>query len=115
RRGSTGPSRKKRLPSRLLPDFWLTNPTPSLPGSAGQSLATHYSGDGGAGPIPPHSCGRVQPGFRKPDWKIQMAKVLVSDKLSPTAVQIFKDNGVEVDYLPDLGKDKEKLLEVIGQ
>lgn len=44
-----------------------------------------------------------------------MAKVLVSDKLSPTAVQIFKDNGVEVDYLPDLGKDKDKLLEVIGQ
>ena len=44
-----------------------------------------------------------------------MARVLVSDKLSPTAVQIFKDRGVEVDYLPDLGKDKEKLLEVIGQ
>ena len=44
-----------------------------------------------------------------------MAKVLISDKLSPTAVQTFKDKGVEVDYLPDLGKDKEKLLEVIGQ
>ena len=44
-----------------------------------------------------------------------MPKVLVSDKLSKTAVQIFKDNGVEVDYLPDLGKDKDKLLEVIGQ
>lgn len=44
-----------------------------------------------------------------------MAKVLISDKLSPTAVQVFKDRGVEVDYLPDLGKDKEKLLEVIGQ
>ncbi|WP_193334708.1 phosphoglycerate dehydrogenase [Devosia beringensis] len=44
-----------------------------------------------------------------------MPKVLVSDKLSMAAVQIFKDNGVEVDYLPDLGKDKEKLLEVIGQ
>ncbi|PSH69118.1 phosphoglycerate dehydrogenase [Phyllobacterium brassicacearum] len=42
-------------------------------------------------------------------------RVLVSDKLSPTAVQIFKDRGVDVDYLPDLGKDKEKLLEVIGQ
>jgi len=42
-------------------------------------------------------------------------RVLVSDKLSPTAVQIFKDRGVAVDYLPDLGKDKEKLLEVIGQ
>ena len=43
-----------------------------------------------------------------------MPKVLVSDKLSETAVQIFRDRGVEVDYLPDLGKDKEKLLEVIG-
>jgi D-3-phosphoglycerate dehydrogenase len=42
-------------------------------------------------------------------------RVLVSDKLSPTAVQIFKDRGVEVDYLPDLGKDKEQLLAVIDQ
>ncbi len=42
-------------------------------------------------------------------------RVLVSDKLSPTAVQIFKDRGVEVDYLPDLGKDKDALLAVIGQ
>ncbi|UGX88192.1 phosphoglycerate dehydrogenase [Phyllobacterium meliloti] len=42
-------------------------------------------------------------------------RVLVSDKLSPTAVQIFKDRGVEVDYLPDLGKDKDKLAEVISQ
>jgi len=44
-----------------------------------------------------------------------MPRVLVSDQLSPTAVQIFKDRGVEVDYEPDLGKDKEKLLAVIGQ
>ncbi|MFN3277422.1 MAG: phosphoglycerate dehydrogenase [Paracoccus hibiscisoli] len=44
-----------------------------------------------------------------------MPKVLVSDKLSETAVQIFRDRGVEVDYLPDLGKDKEKLAEIIGQ
>jgi len=44
-----------------------------------------------------------------------MAKVLVSDKLSETAVQIFRDRGVEVDYLPDLGKDKDRLLDVIGQ
>jgi len=41
-------------------------------------------------------------------------RVLISDKLSKTAIQIFKDRGVEVDYLPDLGKDKEKLLEIIG-
>ena len=42
-------------------------------------------------------------------------RVLVSDELSETAVQIFRDRGVEVDYLPKLGKDKEKLAEVIGQ
>ncbi len=43
-----------------------------------------------------------------------MPKILISDKLSPTAVEIFKQNGVEVDYLPDVGKDKEKLHEIIG-
>ena len=37
-------------------------------------------------------------------------RVLISDKLSAAAVQIFKDRGVEVDYKPDLGKDKEALL-----
>ncbi len=42
-------------------------------------------------------------------------KVLVSDKLSETAVQIFRDRGIEVDFMPELGKDKEKLREVIGQ
>ena len=42
-------------------------------------------------------------------------RVLVSDKLSETAVQIFRDRGVEVDYLPDLGKDKDALLAAIPQ
>ncbi len=42
-------------------------------------------------------------------------RVLVSDKLSETAVQIFRDNGIDVDFLPDVGKDKEKLLEIIGK
>ena len=42
-------------------------------------------------------------------------RVLVSDALSETAVQIFRDRGVEVDYLPALGKDKDKLAEIIGQ
>ena len=41
-------------------------------------------------------------------------RVLISDSLSPTAVQIFKDRGVEVDYQPALGKDKDKLAEIIG-
>ena len=43
-----------------------------------------------------------------------MPKVLISDKLSPAAVQIFKDRGIDVTFEPDLGKDKEKLLSVIG-
>ncbi|MEM8776087.1 MAG: phosphoglycerate dehydrogenase [Pseudomonadota bacterium] len=42
-------------------------------------------------------------------------KVLVSDKLSETAVQIFRDRGIDVDFMPDVGKDKEKLRDIIGQ
>ncbi|MBK6468080.1 MAG: phosphoglycerate dehydrogenase [Rhodobacter sp.] len=41
-------------------------------------------------------------------------RVLVSDDLSETAVQIFRDRGVDVDYLPKLGKDKDALLAAIG-
>ncbi|HXX04658.1 MAG TPA: phosphoglycerate dehydrogenase [Xanthobacteraceae bacterium] len=41
------------------------------------------------------------------------AKVLISDALSPAAVAIFKDRGLEVDFQPALGKDKEKLAEAI--
>ncbi|HEY7385674.1 MAG TPA: phosphoglycerate dehydrogenase [Beijerinckiaceae bacterium] len=41
-------------------------------------------------------------------------RVLISDALSPAAVQIFKDRGVEVDFQPDLGKDKDKLARIIG-
>jgi D-3-phosphoglycerate dehydrogenase / 2-oxoglutarate reductase len=43
-----------------------------------------------------------------------MPKVLISDALSSAAVQIFKDRGIEVDFQPTLGKDKEKLAEIIG-
>ncbi len=41
-------------------------------------------------------------------------RVLISDKLSPAAVKIFQDRGIEVDYEPDLGPDKEKLAARIG-
>ncbi|KAA5597241.1 phosphoglycerate dehydrogenase [Blastochloris sulfoviridis] len=41
-------------------------------------------------------------------------KVLISDALSEAAVQIFKDRGIEVDFQPALGKDKDKLAEIIG-
>src|SRR4051812_4146483 len=41
-------------------------------------------------------------------------RVLISDALSPAAVQIFKDRGVQVDFQPDLGKDKDRLAAIIG-
>src|SRR6201995_1510786 len=43
-----------------------------------------------------------------------MPKVLISDALSPAAVQIFKDRGIEVDFQPALGKEKEKPAELVG-
>ena len=39
---------------------------------------------------------------------------LLSDKLSETAVQIFRDRGIDVTFDPAIGKDKDRLLEVIG-
>src|SRR5271169_1278982 len=40
------------------------------------------------------------------------ARVLISDKLSPAAVAIFKERGVQVDVKP--GLDKEELAKIIG-
>jgi len=42
-----------------------------------------------------------------------MPKVLISDQLSPAAVQIFKDRGVDVDVKP--GLSKEELKTIIGR
>ncbi|PZQ17123.1 MAG: phosphoglycerate dehydrogenase [Ancylobacter novellus] len=41
-------------------------------------------------------------------------RVLVSDKLSTAAVDIFRRRGVDVDFRPELGKDKEALAAAIG-
>ena len=40
-------------------------------------------------------------------------KVLISDALSPAAVAIFKDRGLDVEFAPSLGKDKDKLAAAI--
>jgi D-3-phosphoglycerate dehydrogenase / 2-oxoglutarate reductase len=48
------------------------------------------------------------------DQTMPAPKVLISDALSPAAVQIFKDRGIEVDFQPNLGKDKDKLAEIVG-
>jgi D-3-phosphoglycerate dehydrogenase len=42
-----------------------------------------------------------------------MPKVLISDKLSPQAVEIFKSHGIDVDFKPGLSKDE--LKEIISQ
>ena len=44
-----------------------------------------------------------------------MPRVLIADKLSPAAIDIFKSRGIEVDFLPQVGPDAAKLKEIIGQ
>ena len=41
-------------------------------------------------------------------------RVLISDSLSDQAVAVFRDRGIDVDFQPQLGPDKEKLQEIIG-
>ena len=41
-------------------------------------------------------------------------RVLISDALSPAAVQIFKDRGIDVVFDAELGKDKDRLAAMIG-
>ena len=41
-------------------------------------------------------------------------RVLISDALSPAAIAIFKERGIETDFQPGLGKDKDKLASIIG-
>ena len=41
-------------------------------------------------------------------------RVLISDKLSDAAVDIFKNRGIDVDFQPDLGKDKDALVRIIN-
>src|SRR5688500_13027281 len=41
-------------------------------------------------------------------------RVLISDDLSERAAGIFRERGIEVDFQPKLGPDKEKLAAAIG-
>jgi D-3-phosphoglycerate dehydrogenase len=41
-------------------------------------------------------------------------RVLISDNLSDSALAIFRERGVDADFQPQLGADKEKLAAVIG-
>jgi D-3-phosphoglycerate dehydrogenase len=44
--------------------------------------------------------------------KVMAPRVLIADKLSPTAVQIFKDRGVETDV--KTGLERDELIKIIG-
>ena len=48
------------------------------------------------------------------EWQMK-PRVLVSDRLSESALQIFADRGVEADFRPEIGKDKNMLRQVIGE
>jgi D-3-phosphoglycerate dehydrogenase len=41
-------------------------------------------------------------------------RVLISDNLSDSAVSIFREHGIEADFQPKLGADKEALARIIG-
>ena len=41
-------------------------------------------------------------------------RVLISDALSPAAIATFNGHGVEADFQPNVGKDEDKLAEIIG-
>ena len=41
-------------------------------------------------------------------------RVLISDALSAAALQIFRDRGIDVDFRPELGQDKDGLAAIIG-
>jgi D-3-phosphoglycerate dehydrogenase len=41
-------------------------------------------------------------------------RVLISDALSETAINVFRERGVEVEFCPELGSDKEQLARLVG-
>jgi D-3-phosphoglycerate dehydrogenase len=41
-------------------------------------------------------------------------RVLISDALSEAAINVFRERGVDVEFQPELGPDKEKLVRMVG-
>jgi D-3-phosphoglycerate dehydrogenase len=41
-------------------------------------------------------------------------RVLISDALSEAALEVFRERGIEVEFQPELGPDKDKLAQLIG-
>src|SRR5271156_4312209 len=97
---------------------------PSLPSPALREKAPPKATDEGPHPlrrrclfpVSPHPALRAtfsrQAGEGHPRETPMAPRVLISDKLSPAAVAIFKERGVEVDVKP--GLDKDELAAIIG-
>jgi D-3-phosphoglycerate dehydrogenase len=43
------------------------------------------------------------------------ARVLISDSLSEAAINVFRERGVDVEFRPELGSDKEQLARIVGE
>jgi D-3-phosphoglycerate dehydrogenase len=84
-RGSTGPSPRRKRASARQPD----------PRAGGCR--------------PPLDIVIISKGFA------MHPRVLISDALSETAVNVFRDRGIDVDFQPELGPDKEKLARLVGE
>src|SRR5690242_12485795 len=99
--GSTTPLRSRRASSPKRPEPGCVAPAKS----------------GGPEPPLPASTSGFPHRFRDPHGRhsrttLMTPRVLISDKLSPAAVAIFKERGVAVDVKP--GLDKEELAKIIG-
>src|SRR5260221_13414596 len=62
--------------------------------------------------LSPSPAGGGGDGGGRKNWRKFMPKVLISDKLSPAAVAIFKERGIETDV--KTGLSKEELIKIIG-
>src|ERR1700722_5313348 len=89
------PPQKARVQSRGL---WTRSWMPAFPGMTQRNAF-------------PVSSQRPR-GAANPRSFAMSPRVLISDKLSPAAVAIFKERGVEVDVKP--GLDKEEIAKIIG-
>jgi D-3-phosphoglycerate dehydrogenase / 2-oxoglutarate reductase len=43
------------------------------------------------------------------------SRVLISDSLSETAINVFRERDVDVEFRPELGSDKEQLAKIVGE
>src|SRR5581483_839828 len=125
---ASGAAPRWRLPTSRCSRSGLTGPLPrpkrswprppedsvARPPTVAASFSSHSSNEDEPGARRARGATSIKRIVQPRITPMSKPKVLISDALSPAAVQIFKDRGVEVDFQPNLGKDKDKLAEIIG-